>query len=70
MSHTAELEPELLLTKAEATRLLRCSMRHLENLVNAQLMPRPVRIGKSPRFRKSDLLQWIAAGCPAVKPAG
>ncbi len=60
----------ILLTKEETTKLLRCSMRHLENLVNAGLCPQPVRIGKTPRFRKQELLEWINAGCPAVGTAG
>ena len=63
--------PELL-TKQEATQLLRCSMKHLENMVSGGLMPRPVRLGKAPRFRRTELLQWIAEGCQATsaKSAG
>ena len=27
-------------------------------------VPKPVRIGTMYRWRKSDLVEWVAAGCP------
>ena len=30
----------------------------------AGLIPRPVRVGRSVFWRKTELDQWIAAGCP------
>ncbi len=64
---TDDILSNVLLSKEEACKLLRCSMRHLENTVNDGLMPKPIRIGKSPRFRRDELLKWIEDGCPAIE---
>lgn len=36
-----------------------CSERHLDNLVKDGLFPAPIRLGHSPRWRRSDLLNWL-----------
>lgn len=28
-------------------------------------LPKPVKLGRAVRWRKSDILQWIEQGCPA-----
>jgi predicted DNA-binding transcriptional regulator AlpA len=34
--------------------------RHLANLIKAGAFPKPTYVGaRSPRFRRSDLLQWL-----------
>ena len=66
---TATLAPELL-TRTETVKILRCSLKHLDNMIAKGQCPKPIRLGKAPRFRKAELLEWIAAGCPAVKAAG
>jgi len=47
--------------------LLDCSSRHVRRLADAGSMPRPIRIGRLIRWRKSDVDQWIADGCPSCR---
>jgi predicted DNA-binding transcriptional regulator AlpA len=56
-----------LLNKAETAKLIRCSIRHLEHMTNKGLMPVPVRLGTAPRYRRAELMQWIADGCQPVR---
>jgi excisionase family DNA binding protein len=47
--------------------LLGCSARHVYRMADLGKMPGPVRIGALVRWRRPDLLEWINAGCPAVR---
>ncbi len=40
--------------------------RHVENLVRSGRMPEPVYLGRIPRWRLAELMDWIEAGCPVV----
>lgn len=59
---------KLLLSYLEVTapELLGCTVRHAQKLVAKGLMPRPIKIGNSVRFRRQEIIDWIDAGCPAV----
>ena len=59
-----------LLTRQETVEILGCSLKHLDNMIRDHLCPKPVRLGKAPRFRRSEIMEWIAAGCPAIQPVG
>lgn len=50
--------------------LLGCSPRHVYRLADAGRMPPPVRLGALVRWRRQDLDQWLAAGCPAIDRRG
>jgi predicted DNA-binding transcriptional regulator AlpA len=39
---------------------------HIDRMVLEGKFPKPVRIGRSVRWNKQVLLDWIAAGCPAI----
>jgi excisionase family DNA binding protein len=73
MTTTATLagavEPALLDVHASA-RLLGCSWRHVRRMGDSGRMPAPVRLGAAVRWRRSDLIQWIANGCPPVRRPG
>ncbi len=57
--------PNELLTKSEVARIIKRSTRHVQNLLNAGLIPPPIRIGGGrPLWRRADIESWIAAGCP------
>ena len=56
--------PALLDVRAVAA-LLDCSPRHVYRLSDAGRMPAPVRIGALVRWRRTELLAWLDAGCPA-----
>ncbi|NUQ09042.1 MAG: helix-turn-helix domain-containing protein [Phycisphaerae bacterium] len=59
--------PELLDVRAVAALLGDCSERHIRRLSDAGRMPPPVRLGTLVRWKRSSLLEWIAAGCPQVR---
>lgn len=67
---TAGITPELL-TTAEAARLAGCGERTFWRWSRCGLAPRPLTIGigtrPAVRYRRSELLQWIEAGCPRVE---
>lgn len=57
--------PELL-TAAEAARLLGIGERSFWRHSRSGIAPGPVKIGGTVRYRRSELLAWITAGCPRV----
>ena len=54
----------LLLRAAEAAALCDTSLRTWRAWDVAGKTPQPIRIGRSLRWRASELNAWIAAGCP------
>ncbi len=58
--------PALLDVQAVA-QLLDCSPRHVYRLADAARMPPPVRLGALVRWRRQELLDWLAAGCPVQR---
>lgn len=62
---TPEVQPEpLLITAEEFAELMQVSVRSVWRLRSAGEIPEPVRIGGTIRWRREEVLQWIAAGCP------
>jgi predicted DNA-binding transcriptional regulator AlpA len=67
--------PELLDLRA-VSRMTTISPRHLRRMADAGMMPRPVRIGRLLRFRRSTgdamtgIAEWITAGCPRCRQPG
>jgi len=67
--------PDLLDVRA-VSRMTTISTRHLRRMYDAGMMPRPVRIGRLIRWRRTTgdpmtgITDWIAAGCPRVRQAG
>ena len=49
--------------------LLNCSVRHVHRLRDAGRMPQPVKLGSLSRWRRGELEEWIAAGCPPCSAA-
>lgn len=66
----------LLIDIKELAVLLRRSEASLERDQAAGRLPRPVRLGGSRRWRRTEVEAWVAAGCPplatwdATRPAG
>ncbi|MEK6260097.1 MAG: helix-turn-helix domain-containing protein [Planctomycetota bacterium] len=48
--------------------LLGCSSRHVRRLADAGAMPRPLHLGRLVRWRRADVDEWLAAGCPPCRP--
>ena len=57
--------PGLLLTTDELAELLRVSRRAVERWAAAGRIPGRVQVGRVVRWRRIEVLEWIAAGCPA-----
>ena len=53
-----------LLTVREVARLLAVGVRSVWRMASAGQMPRPVKIGRSARWRAAEVGRWIEAGCP------
>ncbi len=73
MSPTIPNESELsnadippLMTVFEVARVLRISTRSVWRLVTSSKLVEPIRIGGSIRWRRADLQDWIARGCPPI----
>ena len=59
---------ELLDVRAVAELLGGCSTRHVRRLTDAGRMPHSIKLGTLIRWRKAEVLDWIAAGCPSTRP--
>jgi excisionase family DNA binding protein len=64
-----DLAAPLLLDVRAVAALLDCSARHVYRLADAGRMPPPVRVGALVRWRRGEIEDWIAAGCPALRRA-
>jgi predicted DNA-binding transcriptional regulator AlpA len=63
-------QPPALLDAAALAALLSCSLRHVRRMDAAGQLPAPIRLGttgKAVRWRRSEVLAWIDAGCPSRK---
>jgi predicted DNA-binding transcriptional regulator AlpA len=69
LDRTRAVSAELLDVGAVAA-LLDCSPRHVYRLSDCGKMPRPHKLGALVRWPRRALLDWIAAGCPAVRTVG
>lgn len=56
-----------LLTAAESAEMAGVGKRSWWRYVSSGKAPAPVRLGGVVRWRKSELAEWIAAGCPRVR---
>ena len=56
---------ELLDVRSVAVLLGGCSTRHIYRLADAGRMPNAVKLGTLARWRRSELEDWIRAGCPS-----
>jgi predicted DNA-binding transcriptional regulator AlpA len=66
----ATLDPEHLrelLTAAESADMAGVAKRSWWRYVSSGKAPAPVRLGGAVRWRRSELAEWIAAGCPRVR---
>jgi len=53
-----------LMTAGDLARRLKVSLRQVRKLHSEALVPAPVRLGRSMRWRGSEVGKWIEAGCP------
>ena len=58
----------LLLTADDVSRLLAVSRLTIFRWRAAGRLPAPVRVGRVVRWRRSEIIAWIDAGCPSCRP--
>lgn len=60
-----------LITIREVGELCHVTVKTIDRWVKNGVLPAPVKLGGGPcapiRFRKSDIENWLAAGCPGCK---
>ena len=52
-------ELESLLTTKQVADLMQVSERHIQNMVNRDQIPQPVRLGKTVRFRRAEIRRFL-----------
>lgn len=57
-----------LLSVDDVAALLAVSTRTIRRMADGGQMPRPVKLGSLVRWRRSDVDEWLAAGCPSCRP--
>ena len=65
---THDLPDTLLLTCPEVARMVSCSERSIHAWSRAGVMPAPVKIGRSTRWLRKAIIEWIDKGCPLCEP--
>jgi excisionase family DNA binding protein len=63
---TVEIIVPELLTTAQAARLLGLGERTFWRHSRSGTAPAPVTIGGTVRYRRAELLAWVADGCPRI----
>jgi hypothetical protein len=56
--------PSLLLTRTDVARMISVSAVTWDRCTRKKLNPAPVRIRNRPFWRRADIEQWVALGCP------
>lgn len=64
--YEAEVDEPLLLTAAQVARLLQISLRTLWRLRSGRKLPLPVNLGSAVRWRREEVLEWVANGCQGM----
>lgn len=60
-----DVEPEpMLIGAGDVARELGVSIKTVRRLDLARKLPRPVRLGRTVRWRRQELRDWVLAGCP------
>jgi excisionase family DNA binding protein len=56
---------KLLLDATEVAALLGVSRRHVQAMdCSGRLGPMPIHLGRAVRWRRDEIVEWVAAGCP------
>ena len=63
MEHPPQTEP-LLISDREAAALCSCSRSHWHVLAAAGKIPPSVKLGRKRLWRREEIQEWAAAGCP------
>ena len=64
-TYTSDTE-QLLISAPEVAKILGISARSVWRLHSAGKLISPIRLGGAVRWRRDEILRWIAEGCPLV----
>lgn len=64
MAKESQAALALLITEKELQQLTGFCHATIHRRCDAGDMPRPLKIGRSNRWRRADIIAWIDAGCP------
>ena len=67
MKHDISTDLRELLSATEAAEMAGVGKRRWWRSCSSGKAPAPVRLGGNVRWRRSELAEWIAAGCPRVR---
>lgn len=59
--------PTALLDVRAVAQLCCCSTRTVYRLADAGRLPKPVKLNALVRWRRAEIDDWLAAGCPTVR---
>lgn len=59
-----EASERLAIPAFEVAKLLNVSERHIWAMTSSGRLPRPIRLGRSVRWNRAELQEWLAAGAP------
>jgi predicted DNA-binding transcriptional regulator AlpA len=62
---TSDNAESLLVDIRALARLLTRSVGSLERDLSRGLLPKPIRLGGSRKWRRAEIAAWVEAGCPA-----
>lgn len=54
----------MLLDISDVATTLKCSHPTIARMVKERRIPKPLKIGAMVRWRRSDIEEWVAQGCP------
>lgn len=60
----------VLLCIEDIAEMFRCSRRTVRRLTNSARVPQPVKLGRLTRWRRGEIEEWIAHGCPLCSAEG
>lgn len=66
----APAAPGELISVHQVAQILGCSPRHVARLLEGRKIPAPRRLGTLVRWSRTEIMAWIAAGCPERAEAG
>lgn len=71
MSVAVEIPPSdtsMLIDKRELARMLHLRWTNISPLLRRGCLPTPIRLGGCNRWRRDEVVRWIAQGCPRGEP--
>ncbi len=69
VSAPSDNSPTALLDVRGVAQLCCCSTRTVYRLADAGRLPRPVKLGALVRWRRAEIDDWLADGCPPIRVA-